>query len=242
MSLNIKTDSGLKRINGVRIMPSTANRTITANGTYSASSDGVDGYSSVTVDVPSLIDTSFLPSSDGSKVIVSNTPDALGIHTINERYSIPLAGADTDVTCYCVVKSISDYREMILMCVPYSNSEGNNPAYYLSGGGDISTVQGTVYGSNTFISGIDCTVWHVYTLAINNTTKKVRYFVDGQYKFEKTFSHSGGSVVLGAGDANGGSYAGRPLYCRYAGAVAEFESDEAIIANQLAIMEKIDMT
>ena len=242
MAFYIKTTLGLEQINGVRIMPSTANRTITANGTYNASSDGVDGYSAVTVDVPSKIDTSYLPSSDASKVIVSNAPDALGIHTINERYVMPLAGADTDVTCYGVLRSISDYREMILMCVPYASSEGNNPAYYLAGGGDVSTVQGTVYGSNTYITGVDCTAWHIYTLAINNTTKKVRYFVDGQYKFEKTFSHSGGSVVLGAGDVNGSSYAERPWYCRYAGAVAECESDEAIIANQLAIMEKIDMT
>jgi hypothetical protein len=217
-------------------------KTITENGIYNASDDSADGYSAVMVNVPSKINTSYLPSSDASKVIVSNAPDALGIHTINERYSMPLAGADTDVTCYGVVKSISDYREMILMCVPYASSEGNNPAYYLAGGGDVSTVQGTVYGSNTYITGVDCTAWHVYTLAINNATKKVRYFVDGEYKFEKTFSHSGNSVVLGAGDVNGSAYAERPLYCRYAGAVAEFESDEAIIANQLAIMEKIDMT
>lgn len=242
MAFYIKTTLGLEQINGVRIMPSTAEKTIAANGTYNASSDGVDGYSAVTVDVPSKIDTSYLPSSDGSKVITSNAPDALGIHTINERYSMQLMGADTDVTCYGVVKSISDYRELILMCVPYANSEGNNPSFYLAGGGNINTVQGTVYGNNTFITGVDCTAWHVYTLAINNATKKVRYFVDGEYKFEKTFSHSGDSVVLGAGDANGSSYAERPLYCRYAGAVAEFESDEAIIANQLAIMEKIDMT
>jgi hypothetical protein len=242
MAFFIKTTEGLERLNGMQIKSSTAEKTITANGTYNASSDGVDGYSTVMVDVPSRIDTSYLPSSDASKIVVSNAPDALGIHTINERYSMPLAGADTDVTCYGVLKSISDYREMILMCVPYASSEGDNPAYYLAGGGDVSTVQGTVYGNNTFITGVDCTAWHVYTLAINNTTKKVRYFVDGEYKFEKTFSHSGDSVVLGAGDVNGSSYAERPLYCRYAGAVAEFESDEAIIANQLAIMEKVDMT
>jgi hypothetical protein len=242
MAFFIKTTEGLERLNGMQIKSSTAEKIIAANGTYDASDDGVDGYSTVTVDVPSKIDPSYLPSSDASKIVVSNAPDALGIHTINERYSMPLTGVDTDVTCYGVMKSISDYREMILMCVPYANSEGNNPSFYLAGGGNINTVQGTVYGNNTFITGVDCTAWHVYTLAINNTTKKVRYFVDGEYKFEKTFSHSGDSVVLGAGDVNGSSYAERPLYCRYAGAVAEFESDEAIIANQLAIMEKVDMT
>ena len=52
MAFYIKTTLGLEQINGVRIMPSTANRTITTNGTYNANSDGVDGYSAVTVDVP----------------------------------------------------------------------------------------------------------------------------------------------------------------------------------------------
>lgn len=52
MAFFVKTTEGLERLNGVHIKPSTANRTITANGTYDASDDGVDGYSSVTVDVP----------------------------------------------------------------------------------------------------------------------------------------------------------------------------------------------
>lgn len=51
MAFFIKTTEGLEQLNGMQIKPSTAEKTITANGTYSASSDGVDGYSSVTVDV-----------------------------------------------------------------------------------------------------------------------------------------------------------------------------------------------
>jgi hypothetical protein len=55
MSFFIKTTEGLERLNGVYIKPSTAEKTITANGTYDASDDGVDGYSSVTVNVPTII-------------------------------------------------------------------------------------------------------------------------------------------------------------------------------------------
>lgn len=52
MSFFIKTQSGLERVNGVYIKPSTVEKTITANGTYDASDDGADGYSAVSVSVP----------------------------------------------------------------------------------------------------------------------------------------------------------------------------------------------
>ena len=52
MSLGIKTAQGIQRIHSVRVKPTAVAKTITANGTYNASSDGVDGYSSVTVAVP----------------------------------------------------------------------------------------------------------------------------------------------------------------------------------------------
>lgn len=51
MAFFIKTTEGLERLNGVYIKPSTAEKTITANGTYNASSDGVDGYSAVNVTI-----------------------------------------------------------------------------------------------------------------------------------------------------------------------------------------------
>lgn len=52
MSFNIKTAAGLERIHSVRVKPSTTTKTITENGVYNASADGVKGYSSVTVIVP----------------------------------------------------------------------------------------------------------------------------------------------------------------------------------------------
>lgn len=58
MAFFIKTTEGLERLYGMQIKPSTTTKTITESGTYDASDDGVDGYSSVTVDVesPSFIE------------------------------------------------------------------------------------------------------------------------------------------------------------------------------------------
>lgn len=52
MSLNVKTATGLERIHGVMVKPSTTTKTIAENGTYNASTDGVEGYSSVIVNTP----------------------------------------------------------------------------------------------------------------------------------------------------------------------------------------------
>lgn len=98
MSFGIKTASGLQKIHSVRIKPSTAAKTITENGTYNAASDGADGYSAVTVNIPirpagNLIDpeTSLinyeLNVSDGSATprsggYVSNYIDVSGIAKI----------------------------------------------------------------------------------------------------------------------------------------------------------------
>lgn len=55
MSLNVKTATGLERIHGVMVKPSTTTKTIAENGTYNASSDNVEGYSSVTVAIPETV-------------------------------------------------------------------------------------------------------------------------------------------------------------------------------------------
>ena len=61
MSLGIKTAQGIQRIHSVRVKPTAVAKTITANGTYNASSDGVDGYSSVTVNVDTNLTVSQVP-------------------------------------------------------------------------------------------------------------------------------------------------------------------------------------
>lgn len=73
MAFFIKTTEGLERLNGEYIKPSTVEKNITENGTYDASDDGVDGYSTVTVAVPELPVT-FLKSikSVGNSVILTD--------------------------------------------------------------------------------------------------------------------------------------------------------------------------
>ena len=75
MSFHIKSPTGTPdiAIGSVRVKPSTTTKNITANGTYTASTDSVDGYSAVTVAVP-------LPdyASDG---LVLSCMDANAINT-----------------------------------------------------------------------------------------------------------------------------------------------------------------
>ena len=63
MSMHIKSPAGTPDIDihSVRVKPTTAAKTVTANGTYNASSDGVDGYSSVTVNVDNNLTVSQVP-------------------------------------------------------------------------------------------------------------------------------------------------------------------------------------
>lgn len=49
-------------------------KSITANGTYNASTDGYDGYSSVEVNVPQITPTSITPSNSTPAALTANTP------------------------------------------------------------------------------------------------------------------------------------------------------------------------
>lgn len=65
MSLGIKTADGVIPVHSVRVKPTTMAKTITANDTYTAADDNVDGYSSVTVDVDTNLTVSQVPLEDG---------------------------------------------------------------------------------------------------------------------------------------------------------------------------------
>ena len=76
MSMHIKSPAGTPDIavHSVRVKPTTASKTVTANGTYNASTDNVDGYSSVTVNVEGGLPVEFLKSikSQGNSIIVTD--------------------------------------------------------------------------------------------------------------------------------------------------------------------------
>ncbi len=237
-----KLQGVIDAINGGTIDP----LTVTQNGTYTPSGTTL-GYGPVTVNVgggASLIDLSFLPNSVAADVIASRSlylPSNGGINNIvrNEKLYTDLSAANTDVTCYAAVKCTSG-AECIFLCVPYENTNGNNPCFYTPSTG--YSVDCAVYSGNTNIPGLGCDTIHVYALAINASTKKVRYFVDGAYIMEKTFNNSGACVVVGAGDKNGSSYAGAGTEVSYFGVVADLESDETVIANMQVIMQKLGMS
>lgn len=189
MSMHIKSPTGTPDIDigSVRVKPSTTTKTITANGTYNASSDNVDGYSAVTVNVPSL--------SAMDKVVFST--DAVPIAT---WLYYPLSAADIDVTCYGVLAaphhSYGGDREIILLNIPYSLSNGNDPAFYSPN--YSLDLYATVYGNNELISGISVADYHVYTISVNAATKKARFYVDGVFYLEKHLYIAATSFALAA--------------------------------------------
>ncbi len=70
--------SAINAISGGGSSPTLVTKNITANGTYSASSDSADGYSSVTVNVPSGLayeSGTYTPSADtaGEKILFTNS-------------------------------------------------------------------------------------------------------------------------------------------------------------------------
>jgi hypothetical protein len=216
--------------------------TVNQNGVYTAPT-GI-GYSPVTVSIsPYNVDTSFLPNSTTSEIVASvvsneltNPQELVSIPISSDASYVSLTEANSDVTAYAVVKNKAD-GEGILLCVPYANSNGNSPSFYSPA--SSYAVECTVYSGNTRVNDITCNDYHVYTLAINSTSKTVRYYIDGVYLMEKTFSNSGGIVAVGTGDMNGSTYISGRVSLQYMGVVSELESDETIIANHLVIMNKL---
>lgn len=145
MSFNIKTNQGLQRINS----PTQVNIS------------------------NSIIDSSYLPESDKTKIISSAPIIESNIYSIGGRYYTPLSEVNTSVTLYAIVKTTAGsqtHDETILVCVPYSNTNGNSPSFYCA---DYSSnVEATICSGNTTISGITCTDYHIYSMSINNSTKK----------------------------------------------------------------------
>ena len=199
-------------------------KTITENGVYNASDDNANGYSTVTVNVPSL-----LPM-DKAVFGTNSIPIATCLY-------YPLSAADIDVTCYAVLAAPnSNSEETVLLNIPYSLSDGNDPALYTPR--NSNELYATVYSGNELINGISVADYHVYSISINIATKKARFYVDGVYYLEKTFLHSGGIVCVGCGDINGTKLNGRYTKCKYLGVVESLESDNDIIMKQQTLMAK----
>lgn len=184
------------------------------------------------------IDYSYLPNSTKANVLASKN---LGLAkdggiTLSKGY-VELSGANTNVTCYLYGKAGAvSGSEAVFFAVPYASSNGNAPNFLT---GTSYAVTATIYGSGTTISGVSSNVNHVYAISINASTKKARYFVDGVYQLEKTFTNSGAYVIFGALDKASVSFSTVGFETDYFGVVAECESDVTIIANMQTIMAKM---
>lgn len=147
MSFNIKTEQGLERIHSVRVKHSTAGKTITANGTYDASDDGVDGYSSVTVNVPELPVT-FLKSikSLGNSVILTDI-----IPNYNWDVFFTLKMENFVGTGAYEILGINYPSEHFLMTFPWYSEYSENTIDYLAWAG-FTPSGGDTYGITGKIS------------------------------------------------------------------------------------------
>lgn len=145
--------------------------------------------------------------------------------------------SDNNISCtaYAVIKSLSTGGNYNLISAMYANSTNQAPNFFTNGG----TIRTSVHGSDTNTS-INSLVYHVLTLAIDNTEKKVRFYIDGQACSggEKTFSNSGKYITFGASVSastetiiNAG-----PCELLYGAVVAGAESAEDIIANHTLLM------
>ena len=114
--------------------PELINKTVTANGTYRASNDSADGYSSVTVAVPSVhISGTFTGTEEGA--ITVNVPYTGNGYPIGVLI-YPTAGAyNSSSSIYSAVQKYA-----LLMWAMTKSVPSATPAYMASGAEDYGTV------------------------------------------------------------------------------------------------------
>lgn len=238
------------------------------NGTWQAlEGTDVDDVNTEGGGEPQPIDYSYLPNSDADNVLASaddammndfsigTLSVAIGSLTASRNklvkdengvalpYGVvlycPLTAPNTDVTAYFVGKNYSSVsRESFFLNVAYAHSSGNAVTFYSSNG---TAIQMTVYGSyNPQITGESNKDYHVYAISLNQTTKKAKFYFDGEFKEEITFTNSGNCVSF-SGSLVTSSY-NDDYYFKYGGVVEECESDATIIANMQTIATKLGLT
>ena len=157
-------------------------------------------------------------------------------HAIEEGFipATDVLNNNTSLTIYAVVKSlVSDNNYHSLIACSYASSNGNAPNIY-SYGGRLYT---SVYSSDTS-TNVNSTVYHVLSIAVDNSTKKVRYYIDGvAYHGEKSFNNSGRYPSFGGTlVSTTGLIDSSPCDLIYGAVVSGAESAEDIIANHNLLM------
>lgn len=124
-------------------------KSITSNGTYYASSDGYDGYSSVSVTVPQITPTSITPSNSSPVALTANTavtPTASG-YAIASYDSVTPSSTPTSVSTDDIVKIGGSG---VVMTAPSSLTPSNSsPATITSGNTYTATANGKAVASVT---------------------------------------------------------------------------------------------
>lgn len=237
---------------------------ITPTGTISIDSNGtydVTQYASAAVNVTdSDIDLSYLPNSTAADVVVSQDASILDTTHGNDWGKCWMPMSDLSSTKPTVVDNAvrkpsnmycqCDFGETngavtVYACLRLLNSSSSRPvvvgSFYANSNGNFPNfhqyymdIWSSVYSSDTYVcSGAD---FVVLAYSLNQTTKTVTFYYNAQKHGTKPFSNSGRGVGVGA------SYIGatpiNALDIKYLGVVASCESDETIIANMQAIMQK----
>lgn len=212
------------------------------------------------------IDTSLLPNSDATKILMSQDDSIASVDhwgrlslydkgvtrtnpiTIGQDGSFQFAGdtfgtfhlsqANVDVTVYALAKVITlSYGDLGILGITYNKSNGNSALFYTrySAGFYINT---STYGDDTQTQyTIDD--YALVAVSVNQTTKKARFFINGNYVNEKSFSNTGNQVIFnsfGLSDTNTNVCA-----FKFMGIVDECETDANIIANMQHLMQEFNI-
>ena len=194
---------------------------------------------------PQPIDYSFLPSSNKANVLASSdytkllnegNINLLCTSTSSAKAYVDLSAANTDVTAYMYGKALNiPSADALFFSVASALTGGNAPAFFIRS----NVPYMTVWANDVALTGTSTTDYHLYALSCNQTSKKIRFYVDGTYKGELPFSNSGAQVVYGRSLVSNNGDVGLNYEIDYIGCVAECESDATIIANMQAIMSKM---
>ena len=143
-----------------------------------------------------------------------------------------LDSQNTDVTAYVVLKLFATASGNTgIIQIPYSLNSNNDPNFYA--GNNSYNIYTSIYGTDTKLSIIG-NDWHVYCISIDSTNKIVKFYLNGVYLHQKTFSNSGGVVFFTNSSYSNGSSCNADV--KYCGVVAALEDDTTIINNLQTIM------
>ena len=243
-------------------VPVISSLSITENGTYVAP-EGVDGYSPVAVNIPArksaILPLSLITAEDilfevGFRQfdLVNDTEDTI-IHpniSLGGEYNFislisqqalgfDLGDSNKSVTIYGIVRANNSSGDNMLLSCWYGSSTGNDPNFYTRAN-DLRT---SVWGSTDSSTGKSSRVFNAIAMSINNTSKKVRFFVNGAFDNEKSFYNSGRVAAIngnvnyqgeGVSNSSEGSF-------MYFAVVDGVETDEEIISNLQTLIEHFNL-